>query len=171
MRICIYGAGAIGGYLGVQLALAGEEITLIARGGASGGYAEEWAQIAHRWRRASSTSVLHGRSQRSGPSGLRDHHAQGALGSCDRAADAADARTGYGSGQCSKRRAVVVLPRPRGSVARPPPRDRRSGWSSVGRYRARARHRLRRVSSNRGRGAWSDPASGRQPFHPGRAIR
>lgn len=32
MRICIYGAGAIGGYLGVQLALAGEEITLIARG-------------------------------------------------------------------------------------------------------------------------------------------
>jgi 2-dehydropantoate 2-reductase len=31
-RICIYGAGAIGGYLGVQLALAGEEVTLIARG-------------------------------------------------------------------------------------------------------------------------------------------
>ncbi len=32
MRICIYGAGAIGGYLGVQLALAGDEVTLIARG-------------------------------------------------------------------------------------------------------------------------------------------
>ena len=32
MRICIYGAGAIGGYLGVQLALAGEQVTLIARG-------------------------------------------------------------------------------------------------------------------------------------------
>lgn len=32
MRICIYGAGAIGGYLGVQLALAGAEVTLIARG-------------------------------------------------------------------------------------------------------------------------------------------
>jgi len=32
MRVCIYGAGAIGGYLGVQLALAGEEVTLIARG-------------------------------------------------------------------------------------------------------------------------------------------
>lgn len=32
MRICIFGAGAIGGYLGVQLALAGEEVTLIARG-------------------------------------------------------------------------------------------------------------------------------------------
>ena len=32
MRICIYGAGAIGGYLGVQLALAGEEVSLIARG-------------------------------------------------------------------------------------------------------------------------------------------
>lgn len=32
MRICIYGAGAIGGYLGVQLALAGADVALIARG-------------------------------------------------------------------------------------------------------------------------------------------
>ena len=32
MRICIYGAGAIGGYLGVGLTLFGEEVTLIARG-------------------------------------------------------------------------------------------------------------------------------------------
>jgi 2-dehydropantoate 2-reductase len=32
VKICIYGAGAIGGYLGVQLALAGEDVTLIARG-------------------------------------------------------------------------------------------------------------------------------------------
>ncbi len=32
MKICIYGAGAIGGYLGVELALAGFEVTLIARG-------------------------------------------------------------------------------------------------------------------------------------------
>ncbi len=32
MRICIYGAGAIGGWLGVQLSLAGEEVTLIDRG-------------------------------------------------------------------------------------------------------------------------------------------
>lgn len=31
-RICIYGAGAIGGYLGVQLTLAGADVTLIARG-------------------------------------------------------------------------------------------------------------------------------------------
>jgi 2-dehydropantoate 2-reductase len=32
MRICIYGAGAIGGWLGVQLSLAGEDVTLIDRG-------------------------------------------------------------------------------------------------------------------------------------------
>jgi 2-dehydropantoate 2-reductase len=32
VKICIYGAGAIGGYLGVQLALAGAEVSLIARG-------------------------------------------------------------------------------------------------------------------------------------------
>jgi 2-dehydropantoate 2-reductase len=32
MKFCIVGAGAIGGYLGAKLALAGEEVTLIARG-------------------------------------------------------------------------------------------------------------------------------------------
>ena len=32
MRICIYGAGAIGAWLGVQLSLSGEDVTLIARG-------------------------------------------------------------------------------------------------------------------------------------------
>ncbi|WP_374444730.1 2-dehydropantoate 2-reductase [Stella sp.] len=32
MRICIFGAGAIGGYLAAELALAGEDVTVIARG-------------------------------------------------------------------------------------------------------------------------------------------
>jgi 2-dehydropantoate 2-reductase len=32
MKICIVGAGAIGGYLGAKLALSGEQVTLIARG-------------------------------------------------------------------------------------------------------------------------------------------
>ncbi len=32
MRICIFGAGAIGGYLGVKLARAGAEVSLVARG-------------------------------------------------------------------------------------------------------------------------------------------
>lgn len=32
MKICIVGAGAIGGYLGVKLAVAGHDVTLIARG-------------------------------------------------------------------------------------------------------------------------------------------
>ena len=32
MRVCIYGAGAIGGLLGAQLTLSGETVTLIARG-------------------------------------------------------------------------------------------------------------------------------------------
>ena len=33
MKVCVVGAGAIGGYLGVRLTLAGEDVTLIARGG------------------------------------------------------------------------------------------------------------------------------------------
>lgn len=32
MKICVYGAGAIGAWLGVKLSLAGEDVTLIARG-------------------------------------------------------------------------------------------------------------------------------------------
>ena len=32
MRICVYGAGATGGYLGAKLALAGQDVTLISRG-------------------------------------------------------------------------------------------------------------------------------------------
>ena len=32
MKICIYGAGAIGGYLGVQLARAGVDVSRVARG-------------------------------------------------------------------------------------------------------------------------------------------
>lgn len=32
MRICVYGAGAVGGYLGAKLAMAGANVTLIARG-------------------------------------------------------------------------------------------------------------------------------------------
>ena len=32
MKICIYGAGAIGGYMGAELARVGADVTLIARG-------------------------------------------------------------------------------------------------------------------------------------------
>jgi 2-dehydropantoate 2-reductase len=32
MKICVYGAGAIGGYMGAKLARAGQDVTLIARG-------------------------------------------------------------------------------------------------------------------------------------------
>jgi len=32
MKVCIYGAGAIGGYVGAQLALAGVDVSLVARG-------------------------------------------------------------------------------------------------------------------------------------------
>ena len=32
MKVCIFGAGAIGGFLGVKLASAGAEVSLVARG-------------------------------------------------------------------------------------------------------------------------------------------
>ncbi len=32
MKFCVYGAGAIGGYLAVELALSGHEVCVVARG-------------------------------------------------------------------------------------------------------------------------------------------
>ena len=32
MKVCVFGAGAIGGYLAVELALAGHEVSVVARG-------------------------------------------------------------------------------------------------------------------------------------------
>jgi len=32
LKIAIFGAGAVGGYLGARLSLAGEDVTLVARG-------------------------------------------------------------------------------------------------------------------------------------------
>jgi ketopantoate reductase len=32
MKLCVFGAGAIGGYLAVELALSGNEVCVIARG-------------------------------------------------------------------------------------------------------------------------------------------
>jgi 2-dehydropantoate 2-reductase len=32
LKICVFGAGAIGGYLAVELASAGQEVSVIARG-------------------------------------------------------------------------------------------------------------------------------------------
>ena len=32
MKICVFGAGAIGGYMGVKLALVGADVSLVARG-------------------------------------------------------------------------------------------------------------------------------------------
>ena len=53
MKICVVGAGSIGGLLGVKLALAGHDVTLIARGANlaaigkhDGGWAVPWLNSA-----------------------------------------------------------------------------------------------------------------------------
>ena len=49
MKIAVIGAGAIGGYLGARLALAGEDVTFIVRGANLGARV---VSIAGPWRRA-----------------------------------------------------------------------------------------------------------------------
>ncbi len=60
MKICIYGAGAIGGYLGVQLARAGVDVSLVARGAHLAAMKQNGLKLSDRRRRARGASALHG---------------------------------------------------------------------------------------------------------------
>ena len=171
MRICIYGAGAIGGYLGVQLALAGEDVTLIARGPHLEGHATTRCEAPHRRRGARGPSPLHRRPERRGAAGLRHRHPESPLPARHRRDRAAPARPGNVLRDGGQRGPLVVLLRPRGALARPPARQRRSGWQAVGADRSRARHRLRGLPGHRGDRTRRDPAPRRRPLHPGRTER
>ena len=67
LKVCVFGAGAIGGYLGVQLARAGVDVSLVARGRAPCRDAGKWAAVADRWRGANCSSALHRRPAELGP--------------------------------------------------------------------------------------------------------
>ena len=79
-RICVFGAGAIGGYMGAKLARAGAEVSLVARGPhlaamqANGPAADRGGRRLHR------AGAGLGRSGGTRPAGLPGDHAQGAFG-------------------------------------------------------------------------------------------
>ena len=47
MKVCIYGAGAIGGWIGVKLAKAGCEVSVVARGGTLEALRRDGLVLAH----------------------------------------------------------------------------------------------------------------------------
>ena len=59
MKICIYGAGAIGGYLGVQLARAGADVSLVARGAHLAAMRDQRPETPDRRRRTRGAAALH----------------------------------------------------------------------------------------------------------------
>ena len=78
MRVCIYGAGAIGGYLGAQLALAGADVTLIAPRATPRGHESGRSQASDQRQRARGQPPVYRRPGRGRHPRLRDRHRQGA---------------------------------------------------------------------------------------------
>ena len=80
MKICVYGAGAIGGYMGAQLARAGADVSFVARGPHLAAMQANGVRAADRRRGAHRQGALHEQSRRTRAAGLRDHRAEGAFG-------------------------------------------------------------------------------------------
>ena len=79
MKICIFGAGAIGGLLGVKLAAAGADVTVIARGPHLAGDAATTASAAVGGADAYGAARCTDGPRRRGRAGFRDRHVEGAF--------------------------------------------------------------------------------------------
>ena len=170
MKICVYGAGAIGGYLGVALAEAGADVSLVARGPASGRHAANGVrlQMARRARRA---LRLH---RRSGRARVQDYvivalKAHSVPASSSRCAPLLGPDTRIVT-------AVNGIPywyfhKHGGDLEGSTRRSRRSRRQAMARSDAGARDRLRRLSRDRNRRAGRHPARLRRQVPPGRAGR
>ena len=171
MKICIYGAGAIGGYLGSSARARGRRRQpgrarrapcrdARARPDAARGRGE-----AHR------ASALHRRSRRARRAGLHHHHAEGALDHRRDRDDAAVARTPHPHRHRRQRHPLLVLPQARRPIRELDAGEHRPRRTAVAGNRRRARHRLHRLSRHRDRGARRDPSRLRQQFSARRALR
>jgi hypothetical protein len=80
MKICIFGAGAIGGYMGAKLAQAGADVSLVARGPHLAAMRGEWADPDRGGGAEHGAGDGLGGSPPNWGAGLRDRHAQGAFG-------------------------------------------------------------------------------------------
>jgi 2-dehydropantoate 2-reductase len=80
MKICIFGAGAIGGYMGVKLAQAGADVSLVARGPHLAAMKEKGLTLIEEGGDRHGAGDGVGGPRRAWPAGLRDRDAQGAFG-------------------------------------------------------------------------------------------
>ena len=110
MKLCVYGAGAIGGLLGARLAQKGEvDVTFIARGPHLAAMQASGVRLRQRRRRDHRAPALRRLRRGGGAAGLRAGDAQGAFAARGGAADAAAAGAGDGHRLGGERHSVVVL--------------------------------------------------------------
>ncbi len=169
MKICVFGAGAIGGYLAVELALAGHEVSAVARG-------EHLAAMRAR----GLTLRIGGREK---TARVRATDDPGELGPQDYVFCALKAHQAH---EVANRFAPLLGPetavvtamngipwwyfyKEGGALEGQLPRFGRPGWAPVAADRAGARHRLRGRSCVRGGGTGRHRAPRVQPVHAGRA--
>ena len=162
MKICIYGAGAIGGYLGVQLARAGADVSLVARGAHLAAMREQRPELLT----GEEERTVHPRctdnAAELGAAGLRHRHAEGAFDHRRDREDAAAARAAHPHRHRGQRHPLLVFPQARRRLRELDAGEHRSRRPAMARARRRTRHRLHRLSRHRDRGARRDPPRLRQ---------
>ena len=150
MKIAIIGAGAIGGFVGAQLAHAGEDVTFIARGATLEALKARGIRVIMSDGSEKAVSRIKATSDYSaaGPQdivvlAMKAHQLEAV------AADVPEAvRAGYRGRADAKRDSVLVFPQAR-RRARGQPRDhRRSDGDHSQEHSLRAGHRLRGLSGH-----------------------
>ena len=173
MKICIVGAGAIGGLMGAKLALAGEEVTLIARGAHLDAIRQNGLKLIeedgaeHMAKNVKATSKLSEAGKQDVVIlALKAHQVEPI-------ATELPALFGpeHHRGHDPERHPVVVLPEARRRIRGPARRDRGPEWHAHGQRRGRTHPRLRGIPRGRNRRAGRHQAHRGQPLPGGRTRR
>ena len=173
MKIAVVGAGAIGGYLGARLSLAGEEVTFIARGPNLAAIQANGLKLIAEDGTESRTTAARAVQKMSDAGAARRGAAdgQGAPGRRSRAGAAASVSCRDRDRHDAERNPLVVLPQARRRVRREAGAKRRSGRHHRPQHRSGAVHRQRRLSGREPDRSRRGASRGRQPVHAGRAGR
>ena len=146
-RICVIGAGSIGGLLRAPLIRAGNEVTVIARGAQLAAIRQRGLRLIHgRRRRRDAAGPRHRPLRRGRATGRRDPRHEGASGRGGRPRPAAPAARGHDRGADAERHPVVVFPAHGGEYEGRCVRAVDPNGAPRRRHRPRAPHRLRRLS-------------------------
>ena len=171
MKICVFGAGAIGGLVGARLAAKGEaEVSLVARGPHLAAMRENGLTLKDKAGETNVRVTATDDPAELGPQdyvilALKAHSVTGIL-------DSLQPLLGPDTAVVTAQNGVPwwYFYKHGGAARRPPHRGGRSGRTDLGRDRAGARHRLRRLSGRRDRSAGRDPPRRGRPLPARRAV-